>query len=141
MVYWVLLWRQLDQVVFINVRRVALGVLLLRRIIEAVVHNLFSLVLVHASFGIQSGVLFTHGGVVLVDGLEVLASVLMPWTVAHERLIYASPGKLHINLWSARSLCSLGTLLLIGEQIFEIIVLLGQGAACRAMRKHAIILG
>ena len=138
----VLLWRQLDEIALVDVWS-ALGIFLLRRIVEAIVHNLFSLTLVHAPFSIDSCILFAHGGVELVDGLEVAAPVAEPWPVAHERLIYSSPGKLDVDLGSDTccSLGPLGVLLLICEQIFEIIVFLCQGASRGSVRKHAVILG
>ena len=66
-----------------------------------------------------------------------LSPILRP--VAHEGLVYASSGRLDVDLGSR--LGPLGILLLICEQIFEIIVFLCQGATRGTMRKHAIILG
>ena len=100
MVNWVLLWRQLDEVILIDVGSVAVGIFLLRWVIEAVVHDLFSLTLVHAPFSIDSCILFAHGGVEWVDWLKVSAPVIKSWSISHERLIYSSSGKLDIDLWS-----------------------------------------
>lgn len=140
----VLLGWQLDKVILIDVRSVVVGIFLLWWIVEAIVHNLFSLALVHAAFSIDSGILFAHGRVELVNWLKVSAPVAMPRSISHERLINSSSGQLDVYLWShacSRSLWSLSILLLICEQIFEIIVLLGQGAPRGSVRKHAVILG
>ena len=56
----VLLWWQLDEIALVDVWS-ALGIFLLRRIVEAIVHNLFSLILVHAPLSIDTRVLFAHG--------------------------------------------------------------------------------
>ena len=101
MVHWVLLRRQLNEIVLVDVRSVVVGVLLLRWVVEAIVHDLFSLALVHAALGVDASVFFAHGCVELVDGLEVAAPVAVPRSVTHERLVDAGSRELHIDLWLA----------------------------------------
>lgn len=144
MVNRVLLWWQLDEVVLIDVRSVVLSIFLLRWIVEAIVHDLFSLSLVHAPLSIDSCIFLAHGGVERVNWLKVSAPVAKPWSVSHEGLVDASSWKLDVDLWCptcSSSFRPLSILLLVREQIFEIIVLLCQRATRRSMRKHAVILG
>lgn len=83
----VFIGRQLNQVVFINVRSwVSLS--FLRGPVDAIIHDSFTLRLVTVHFFcFLSSKFIAHRGIELVDRLKVLAHIFEPGPVSHERLL------------------------------------------------------
>ena len=140
MLYGVFLWRQLNKIVFINIWRIVISIFLLRWIVKTVINNLLAGRVHSVPFRFYPLVLLAHRLVVRVNRLELAAPVVKPGSLAHERLLDTSSGQLDVDLLLLTTPGSDGMLLLVGQKVFQIISLLGEGAAGSIMRKHAIVL-
>jgi hypothetical protein len=113
MVVWVLFCWEFYQVVVVKIwSGVTFSLHTCRRIIHAVVDNLFGLsLIVHQLLGIQTRVLVGHLVVVLVNGLKLSAVIFEPWSILKHWLVDSSTRKFD-DL----------RLLLCGGLIFEIYI-------------------
>lgn len=137
----VFIWRQFNQVVFINVWcRVSLS--FLRGPVDAIVHDSFTLRLVTVHFFcFLSSKFVAHRGIELVDGLEVFAHIFESRPVSQERLFDTCPRKLQRRMtMQSSAIFRTGPFFIVGL-IFEIelVFLLGQWITS-VVRKIAIIL-
>jgi hypothetical protein len=86
-VHWILLWRQFNQIVLIYVRSVV-SLTLLSWIINAIEYNLLGLrSVVQQFFLLLPCKLIAHGGIELMNGFKILASLLEPRPIPEERLL------------------------------------------------------
>ena len=123
MVDWVLIWRQFNEVTFINVGLIIFTIFLLRREIDTIIHYLFSLRLVTQQLLLfKSWIFITHRCIHLMNWFKVVASIFETGSVSHEWLINTStryfnclllPRPIGVTFTISKSF-------LLSKQIFEI---------------------
>lgn len=144
MVYWILFWWKLYQIIFIQIwDNISVSIFFDRWDVDAIIDNFFSLTLIDDLFSVNPCILFTHGIIEWMNGFKVSASVLEPRSLSCERLFNTCSWHLLIDLLvstSTASFSSLGSIFLC-KQIFEIhIFILSQSVTSISWWKIAVIL-